>query len=230
MAITHATGFPICAYSANGPATLTISPATIGDLFIFSFEGQTGHLTVATCPAFVSTANPSGAMTILPGVIPTTNVVVAYATITVTGSQTLTLTYNTAITGAYPSWIFDELTIGKAATWAAVSATLGNNHGTSTGDVWTFPTDTSSYPALQAYWGAIDASNGTTAPYGSSTSGFSVTMCTGTGTLNPVIMNGALTPSTSYSPVMTTGANGTVYAWEFIIQVVSTQGLIASLL
>lgn len=206
MAITRATGFPI--NNQTSATSVSATWVTVGDaaiLSIASFSASGDHITA------VSSSKASGWTQIVTGADATDNFSqsVWLGTITSTGADTITVTWNTTPGAGAFEVVVDELNSGLGSTtvWSVVTSGTLRGTGAATN---LFPRLTSNTVTLQAYWGyqiwSVSATGGTG-------TGFTFTT---TATSNLITFDGALATSTSFQP-SGSGTGGPTWAGAGIV-------------
>lgn len=195
-----ASGFP-SGTNVEGMTSFTIDVQAAGDLLVVWLNGTGVNATALSGGGVTWSA---------PVTFTSAGYNVFYGTAVNTGSQTITITWASSISGIYVTQIQAELSIGEAATWALVTSAQVDGTG-SPSTLLKWPQLESNTDALQAYLGFCDPDNAA-APFSAPSSDFSLYSVVGSGS-SPVLFDGALSASTEYQPSCTAGTGG--FAFEF---------------
>ena len=211
MAITVASGFPVSNSGGSGLSTLSVTPATVGDIIVFSSKVSSTTLSITGisgggCAVWNAISGP---------VVDATNggtEELWYGIVTTTGATTITLTWS-GTNSVDTDLVAFEFASGLTKTRWAIAA-WGSQINTSSTTI-TWPSLKSNAASLQAYYGY--ARQGGTATAGSTT-GFTYTVDSDS---NIYCRNVALSANTSYQPTATTSPSSYSAAIAIIVSAVA---------
>ena len=209
--LVRATGFP-ASTQTSGATTLSITPAAVGDLVIFTIELNSSSITATG----VTSTNATNWQRVASQTDATntrrTEVWTAQAT--ATSAANVTVTFSGSTTGIGTELLADSITgsLGSNSSWS-VDRSATQTNASSTTVAW--PSLTANETG-EAYWGYADPANTGVA---GATSGFGYTVTPTAANL--VTLNPSLVAGTAYAPTATQSTAGFSDAAGLIVRLSS---------